>query len=579
MAKEKSTVKEKQDWGQFLRFIRQIRLDWTLILLTLVGTMVYYEVVALMPDATAKLLAGDFTTAAIVNCVGIYLLQLVLNVVVALMNTFASARSTRNARKVIWDRMMGVESQFYRDNTPEQMLSAVTSDTKAAVDSIVTLATGTIPMIYYMVRSFGIVGGYNMKLLMTLLVMVPVNILYAIFVGKWQYNTNVKLQTRIGGLTGYLSERLKNLSLIKSFANEAAEEANGRKTIKELYGAKKHFIYINSLSVGYMMATEAISIVAAVFIASGLLRNGELTLEGWLAFYMYMPKIGMVLRNVCTSWITIKGIQGYSQRLGRIIDAPQEAESKGSAVTVGDIAFENVSFAYDEDQVIGNVSFTAPAGKVTAIVGLSGSGKSTMLNLIERLYDPDSGAITMNGRDISGLDLAQYRECIAYVPQDAGVFSGSYREVLTYGIRKSVSDEELIRVTRLAGIYDFIASQPQGFDSVIALWGGSLSGGQRQKLVIAREALKDAPVLLFDEPTSALDAATAREIQNTILTTFKGKTILMISHDLSLVGAADKIVVVDQGSIQACGTHQELVGNCPLYQELVNEQAYQEVYA
>lgn len=579
MAKDKATPKKKTDWGQFFRFIKQIKLDWVLILITLVVTMVYYEVTALIPDATAGLLAGDFTTTAIIRCVGIYLVQLVLNVVTTMLNTFASARSTRNARKVIWSKMMGVKTEFYRDNTPEKLLSAVTSDTKAAVDSIVMLASGTIPMAYYMIRSFGIVGGYNWKLLMTLLVMVPVNILYAIYVGKWQHKTNSRIQSRIGGLTGYLSERLKNLGLIKSFATEQTEDVNGQKTIKELYGAKKHSIYINSLSVGYMMGTEVISIVAAVLIASGLLRSGELTLEGWMAFYLYMPKIGAVLRQLCNTWITVKGIQGYSERLGKIIDAPQESESQGKDVGVGDISFENVSFSYDEDQVLKNVSFTAPAGQVTAIVGLSGSGKSTMLNLLERLYNPDSGCITMNGSNIDELDLASYRRKFAYVPQDAGVFSGSYREILTYGVDENVADEDLVRVTKLAGIYDFIAAQTGGFDATVSLWGGSLSGGQRQRLVIAREVLKNTDVLLFDEPTSALDAQTAKQIQNTILTVFKGKTIIMISHDLSLVGAADKIAVVDQGKILACGTHCELMESCTLYKELVDEQAYQEVYA
>jgi len=569
----------KTDWKQFFRFIRQIKLDWTLILITLVVACVYYEVVASIPAATANLLAGDFSTAAVVNCVLIFLGQLVLNVVVSLLNTFATARSNRSARKVIWNKMMGVKTEFYRDNTPEQLLSAVTSDIQQAVDNIVRFASGTLPMVYYMIRTFNIVGGYHWKLLMTLLVMVPVNVLYAIFVGKWQCNTNFRIQSRIGGLTGYLSERLKNLSLIKSFATEQEEEKNGQMTIKELYGAKKHAIYINSLSVGYMMGTEVISIVAAVFIAAALLRSGELDLVGWLAFYMYMPKIGASLRQLCNSWITVKGIQGYAVRLGKIIDAPQEAETEGKAVSVGDIAFRNVSFSYGEEKVLSDVSFTVPAGKVTAIVGLSGSGKSTMLSLIERLYAPASGTVTMNGTSIEELDLKEYRSTIAYVPQDSGIFGGTFRSVLTYGVEKAVSDDDLARVTKMAGIYDYIASLPDGFDSTVAPWGGSLSGGQRQRLVIAREVLKDTDVLLFDEPTSALDAKTAREIQNTILTAFKGKTILMISHDLSLVGTADQIIVVNKGKILSTGTHRELMDSCPLYHELVDEQAYQEVYA
>ncbi len=577
MAKPKT--KQKTDWNQFFRFLKQIKLDWVLIIVAMVVGIIYYENASKIPDATAKLMAGDFSTAAIIGCVGLYLLKLALTVVTSLLNTFASARSTRNARKVIWDKMMGVKTDFYRENTPEQLLSAVTADTKAAVDSIVMFLTGTIPMLYLTFRSITIISGYNWKLLMTLLVMIPVNVLYAIFVGKWQYNTNSRIQARIGGLTGYLAERLKNLGLVKSFANEKEEEKNGQKTIEALYGAKKHFIYINSLSVGYMMGTEVISMIAAVIIASSLIKAGELDLQGWMSFLMFMPMIGMCLRQVCNIWVNIKGIQGYSERLGKIMDAPQEDNTRGEAVVVGDIVFDKVSFAYGEDATLNEVSFTAPVGKVTALVGLSGSGKSTMLNIIERLFTPDAGTVTMNGTDIAKLDLADYRKSIAYVPQDAGVFSGSFREVLTYGVARPVSGEELVNATKLAGIYDFIVSQPDGFDGVIAAWGGSLSGGQRQRLVIAREVLKDAPILVFDEPTSALDATTARQIQETIVTTFKGKTIIMVSHDLSLVGNADRIVVVDKGSICATGTHCDLMEKCPVYRELVDEQAYQEVYA
>ena len=579
MAKNKAKMEAKGNWGQFFRFVKQINLDWKLILLTLVVTTVYYEVVANIPQATAKLLAGDFSTAAIIECVGIYVAQLTMTVATSLLNTFATARSTRNARKVVWEKMMGVKTEFYQQNTPEQMLSAVTSDTQAAVSSIVSLASSTIPMVYYMIRSFSIVGGYSWKLLMTLLVMVPVNVLYALYVGKWQFKTNFRIQSKIGSLTGYLSERLRNLSLIKSFVTEKTEEENGTAAIEELYSAKKHAVYINSLLVGYTMGTEVISIVVAVLIASMLIQTGELNLEQWMTFYLFMPKIGAVLRQICNSWVTVKGVQGYAQRLGRITDAPQENLEKGKDVVVGDIVFENVSFGYNEKTILKDVSFTAPAGKVTAIVGLSGGGKSTMLNLFERLYTPASGVVKMNGVDISELDIREFRKTIAYVPQDAGVFSGSFREILTYGVQKNVAEEDLVRACKMAGIYDFISAQPAGFDTRVATWGSSLSGGQRQRLVIAREILQDAQVLLFDEPTSSLDVATAKEIQNTIINTFKGKTILMISHDLSLVGAADQIVVVDKGQIQATGSHSNLMDSCPLYHELVDEQAYQEVYA
>lgn len=252
--------------------------------------------------------------------------------------------------------------------------------------------------------------------------------------------------------------------------------------------------------------------VAAVLIAASLLKTGELTLEGWMAFYMFMPKIGAMLRQLSNTWITAKGVQGYAQRLEKNMDVPREELSAGDSVTPGAITFKNVTFSYGEDKALENVSFTAPAGKVTAPVGLSGSGKSTILNLIERLFTPESGSITLNGKDVTPLDLQDYRRTTAYVPQDAGVFSGSYREVLTYGIGKAVTERDLIRVSKLAGIYDFIAAQPEGFDSIIAPWGATLSGGRRQRLVIPLSVIVD---ILFGKAKHALGQKTQTALSDT----------------------------------------------------------------
>lgn len=569
----------KSDWKQFFRFLRQAHLDWPLIILAMVITIVYYEIVVYIPGSTAALMSGDFSSSAIMSVVTLYLGQTGLSLVVGIIDLYATARSVRRAQEIIWKRMMGVETAFYAENTPESLLSAVTSDTQSAVEGIVLLASGTIPSFYYMLRSFRTVSGYNPKLLLSLLVMVPVYLIYAIFIGKWQFKTNFRIQTRIGQLTGYLAERLRNLGLIKSYVNETQEDANGQKTAKALYNAKLHTKYITAVDSGYLFLTDGISIAVAVVFASVLMRNGELDLEGWLTFFMFLPPINGALRQTTGIWSELKKIQGYCVRLGRIIDAPQESTEKGAALAAGDIAFQDVSFSYGEEPVLSHVSFTAPAGKVTAVVGLSGSGKSTMLSLLERLYTPKSGKITMGGKPIDGMDLNDYRSRFAYVQQDAGVFSGTFREVLTYGVKKAVTDADLVRVTKMAGIHDFITAQPDGFDTRVAIWGSSLSGGQRQRLVIAREVLKDSDVLLFDEPTSSLDPKTAREIQDTILRTFRGKTVLMVSHDLSLISAADQIVVVDQGQVKAAGAHTRLLESCPLYRELVDEQAYQEVFA
>lgn len=228
--------------------------------------------------------------------------------------------------------------------------------------------------------------------------------------------------------------------------------------------------------------------------------------------------------------------------------------------------------------MLNNLKLTIPKGKVTALIGISGCGKTTALSLLERFFEADSGKITIGDTDISEIDIKDYRRHLSYVSQDAGVFSGTVREVITYGIDREITDEEIEKAAEMSGISEHIHSLPDGFDTQMSLWGSSLSGGQRQRMVISRELLKDADILIFDEPTSALDAETTRELQETILRVLGGKTIIMVTHDLSFISSVDKIAVIKDGEIEAEGQADELMEKSPLYRELTEERSYKEVF-
>ena len=329
------------------------------------------------------------------------------------------------------------------------------------------------------------------------------------------------------------------------------------------------------------MLTEVIGIVIAVIWGSILLKNGEITLEQWLAFFLFVPTINTTIRQLTSAWASLKEVQGRASRLGELMEAPQESlhETAPFDVPHKEIVFHDVSFSYTEGTpILKNINITIPEGRTTAIVGPSGSGKTTMIRLIESLYLPDTGYITVGGRKFDELNLAAWRDHISYVNQDAELFSGTVREVLTYGIRREVSDEELIRVTKTAEIYDYIFNKLGGLDAELAIWGSAMSGGQRQRMVIARELLKNADVLILDEPTSALDAETATAISDTFFNGFKGKTIITITHELNFISHADNIIVLKQGTVEGSGRHETLLEQCPTYRKLVEEQSYQEVF-
>lgn len=578
----KSREERSGDWKQFRRFFRQVKLSWGFIILTLVFSIVYYAAVSFIPGNTAALYAGEFTTAAIMGVVINYSLTLVLSLASSILQLFAEGRSVRSARNSVWKRMMNIKASYYDGHRPNELLSAVTSDTEITVSTLITVIISIPSSLFYLLMCLMQVSAYSTKLLAVVFFLIPVYILYGIVMGRWQYRTGRSIQVRIGGLTGFLTERIRNLTLIKNFAKEDREEKAGVGASEKLYGAKVQYQYISGIVAGYTMVTEAIGILAAVLWGSRLLRQGEVDLEAWLAFFIFVPMINTVFRQLSLMWCNIKELQGRAARLSKLMDAPQEEmnESGITDISLDTIAFEHVSFGYEEKKtILEDVSFTIPKGKVTAIVGESGCGKTTVLRLLEHLYEPDEGAIKNGDRTIDSFNLKSWREKLSYVAQDATIFGGTFRECLTYGIERKVMEEELAAAARQAEIYDYIMAQEDKFETKIAIWGSALSGGQRQRLVIARELLKNADMLLLDEPTSALDAETAGAVSRSIFQNFAGKTIVTVTHELHFISEADQIIVLAQGKVAGCGTHRDLMAGCAEYRELVEEQSYQEVFA
>lgn len=576
------TEKRSGNWKQFGKFFKQVKLSWGFIALTLVFSIVYYMVVSFIPGSTAALYAGEFTTAAIMGVVINYSLTLLLSLASSILQLIAEGRSVRSARNSVWKRMMNIKTSYYNQHEPKEILSAVTSDTEITVSTLISIIIQLPTTVIYLLMCFIQVKAYSAKLLSVVFVLIPVYIIYGIFMGRWQYRMGKNIQIRIGGLTGFLTERIRNLTLIKNFAKEDAEEKAGASASEELYKANLQQKYISGITSGYTMITEAIGVLAAVLWGCTLLRQGEIDLEAWLAFFMFVPMINTVFRRLSLMWCDIKELQGRAARLGKLMDAPQEEMNLTgiSEIKMDSIIFKNVSFGYKMDTtVLDNVSFEIPKGKTTAIIGESGCGKTTVLRLIEHLYEPNNGTIQCGSDNIDSFSLKSWRRKLSYVAQDATIFGGTFRECLTYGIGRSVSKEELISAAKQADIYNFIMGQKEKFETNVAIWGSTLSGGQRQRLVIARELLKNADVLLLDEPTSALDAETAGAVSKTIFKNFAGKTIVTVTHELNFISEADQIIVLSHGKVAGCGTHDELMKSCVEYRELLEEQSYQEVFA
>lgn len=320
-------IKKKIAWKPFFKLIFSSRLSWPFIILAVAAAVGYSEVSLHLPGSTAALFSGDFSANAIISLIINYVAALALTTLTNVLSMYAEYRSLKNMRNVVWKRMMNINSKYYSENDPNYLLSAVTNDTASVMSCFMMALTMIFPIIYYIFGAFSMFAGQSTKLMLSLLALFPLYVLYTVFFGKWQARVNHRIQSRIGNLTGYLTERIKNLALIKMFANEKKEEENGTSAIKKLFKAKMGETYTTSVSLAYINMSDMIATLIAVLWGSYLLKNGEIDVKTWMTFFLLVPSLNVNIRLLTNCWINLKMVHGYAVRLGEIMEAPLEQES------------------------------------------------------------------------------------------------------------------------------------------------------------------------------------------------------------------------------------------------------------
>lgn len=563
----------KGNWKEFLHLLRSVHLPWGWIILAFLCNAFYSEVMLRLPTTTAGLLSGSTDRTVLMEAIRFYVLFTIVLCVDTALRTPARHIATRNARRTLWDRMLHIRMDYFASHDPSDLLSTITNDTEAAMQVLVTCMASILPSVYYVARALMTISSYNVWLMVSVFLLFPVKILYMAYIGRCRYKTQSGLYREIGGLTAYLAERVRGLSLIKTYTNEAQELENGGTAARKLFHANMKVTglecTITALNTLISLMQNLIVMVFGVL----LLQRGIITMQQWVAFFMYAGTLSTYFTSMIGYWTDLKNVQGTLARASRLLSAPVEDESSGKSANDSkkrDITFEKVSFAYGDQQALHDVTFTVEAGSATVIVGLCGSGKTTSISLLERFYACADGRVCIGGQDVSELSLDTLRTQFGYVQQGADIFSGTIRAALTYGLHREVTDDEIWAAARQSGFDRIIHKLDGGLDAGIASGGASLSGGQRQRLVLTREFLRNADILLLDEPTSALDAVASEEVQNAIFELFPGKTKLIITHDPALMERADQIIVLDHGALAGCGTYTQLRNSCSVFQKLLS---------
>ena len=532
-----------------------------------------------LPDLTANLMSGQISGKSLTEAILFYVMTGILSFLAVAGQVQAQTYSAKRARESVWKKMLSMRMDYFDKNDPTDMMSAITNDAGVALKDFANVLVYLIPDVYYVVMALRRISEYHWLLTLSCFIMFPLKYLYAWLMGRqFQVNTAI-LYGKIGELTEFLADRINHLPLIKTYTNEKKEEQAGHDVAHKLYKANMKLVYLDNISEGIVSVIDVLQKFAVIVVAVILLQQGKIDMAMWLAFFLFSQNLFGNMDNVFELWIRIKGMHGEFHRVIDVMEEPEE--EKGTTASFpekGDIRFENITFTYPgtDKPALHNVSFSVPRGSSLAIVGLCGSGKTTTVSLLERFYEQDAGEIFIGDTNIRDISMGDFRKNLAYVQQGAGVFSGILRDVLTYGIDREVTDAEILAAAEKTGFDEYLSLCKEGLDTEVASGGESMSGGQRQRLVITREVLRGGNIILMDEPTSALDVQVSQKIQDTMDRVFADKTRILITHDLGFAKKYDRILVMDGGNLVGEGTHESLLATCEMYRKM-NENAREEM--
>ncbi len=485
-------------------------------------------------------------------------------------------------RNDLFAKIQRLSFSYHDKNRTGQLMIRATDDVERlrmflgqgllmALQSFILL-TGTLTILFMT----------NARLTLVILPTLPIALFLFMGFGRIVMPLFREVQQRLAGVNTILQENLAGLQVVKAFASQPREQARFGDSIDYLLEQRIRISRIFSILFPFIFLIANLGQAAILYFGGRQIIEGTLTLGEWQKFSLYliyvfipMGQLGMIISFMAQA-------SASAERIFEILDAKNEVEDKPGAIELdgvnGRVQFEDVSFRYfnSGDPVLQNISFTAEPGQTIALLGSTGSGKSTIINLIPRFYDVSDGRITIDNHDIRDVTIDSLRNKIGIVLQETTLFSGDIRDNIAFG-RPDASEDEIIAAARAAAAHDFIMEFPEGYDTPVGERGSTLSGGQKQRIAIARALLMDPYILILDDSTSSVDLNTEYEIQKALNKLMEGRTSFVIAQRISTVLNADQILVLDKGKIVDSGVHEELMETSAIYAEIYHSQLAEDV--
>lgn len=520
-----------------------------------------------VPEVVGGLDLGNIDTVALL-LLGVFALQAVLGFGRIYLFSFVTENALARLRRDTYEHLLKLPMIFFAQRRVGELNSRITADVALLQDTFTTTLAELIRQTIIIVVGLVLLTTLSPALTLTMLAVIPGVAVVAVVFGRFIRKLGKEVQDRIAATGVVVEETLQGIQNVKAFANEAWEAARYATNVDAartlaLRGARWRGAFV-SFIILCMFGGVVLVIWRGVHLkAEGVLSTGQL-----VTFIMYSVFIGASIGSIPEMITTVLKAIGATERLMDLQEEPTEAITLAAGPVEklpirGEMRFEHVDFHYatrPDMPVLRDVTFTAAPGERVALVGPSGAGKSTIASLLLRFHDPVRGTVRIDGRDARDYPLTPLRERMSIVPQEVLLFGGSIRENIAYG-RPGAAQAEVEEAARKANAHAFIASFPQGYDTVVGERGIQLSGGQRQRIAIARAVLKDPAILILDEATSSLDTASERLVQDALDKLMHGRTSLVIAHRLSTVRGADRILVIDKGTVVQSGRHDELIAD------------------
>ncbi|WP_404369395.1 lipid A export permease/ATP-binding protein MsbA [Marinobacter sp.] len=569
---------ETSSWQTYKRLFAYVRPFWVAFSLAIVGNVIYAAA------STGMAAAMEYVITAIENpspenriiltglIVGVFSLRGVGTFMSQYFISYVGRQVVNALRIQVFDRLLSLPSRFFDEHASGRLVSKMTFNVEQVADATTKAVTITLREGLTIIGLLGFMFYTNWKLTLIFLAVGPLIGLVVSYASKRFRKLSRRIQGSMGDITHVSSEAITGYRVVRAFGGEGYERERFNDVSRRNLRQSLKLATAQAISVPVIQVLVAIAIASLVWTMLAPAIRGGMSTGELVAFITAATTMAKPIRQVTSVHARIqKGVAAATDVFATIDEKPEQDEGTLDPGRVrGDVEFRNVAFRYREqlDYVLENINVSIPAGQSVALVGRSGSGKSTMVSLLPRFYEYSEGEILIDGYPIKDFRLDALRAQIALVTQNVVLFNDTIGANIAYGALRHCSEEAIREAAAKAHALEFIDRMPDGLDTMIGDNGVMLSGGQRQRLAIARALLKDAPILILDEATSALDTESERYIQAALDTVMKGRTTLVIAHRLSTIESADRILVMEAGKIVESGRHDELLAQGGAYAQL-----------